>query len=294
MMVRRSSLDSLSQILARIFLLLAVLTALLLVLGLLLKSRPILMRVSLWELFSGDSWRPLRGEFGFFPFILSTVVVTLIALLLAVPPCLLAAVYLSEYSSRRLQQSFRPILEVLAAIPSVIYGLWGVLVIVPLIRTVGGWLGHANSGYTLIAGGMVLAVMVVPFIISVSMEVLLAVPAEARLTALALGCTRWETTRHVVVRHAQRGFFAAVLLGFSRAFGETIAVMMVIGNVAKTPRSLFDPAYTLPALIANNYGEMMSIPLYDSAIMLAALILMVIIIAVNLIAHRILGKLEIR
>jgi phosphate transport system permease protein len=294
MIFRRSYSDSISQSLAKFFLLLVVGVVLFLLLGLIVKSRPILMQKSLWELFSGDSWRPLRGEFGFFPFIISTVVITVIALVLAVPPCLLAAVYLSEYSSRRMQIGFRPILEVLAAIPSVIYGLWGVLVIVPGVRTIGHSLGHPNSGYTLISGGIVLAIMVLPFIISISMEVLLAVSAEARLAALALGCTRWETTRHVVMRHASRGFFAAILLGFSRAFGETIAVMMVIGNVAKMPHSLFDPAYTLPALIANNYGEMMSIPLYDSAIMLAALILMVIIIFINIVAHQILSKLDVR
>lgn len=294
MLIRRSRADAISQFLARFLLGLVIALALFLLLGLIFKSQPILATKSLQDLFLGDHWRPLRGEFGFFPFIVSTVLITLISLLLAVPPCLLAAVYLSEYSSKRMQNWYRPALDVLAAIPSVIYGLWGVLVIVPMARTVGTWCGYPNSGYTLISGGIVLALMVMPFIISVSMEVLLAVPAEARLAALALGCTRWETTRYVVMRHAKRGFFAAILLGFSRAFGETIAVMMVIGNVAKVPHSLFDPAYTLPALIANNYGEMMSIPLYDSAIMLAALILLVIIIIINLIAHHILSRLDIR
>ncbi len=287
----RSRSDAAGQTLARVLLLLVMGLAAFLFLGLFLKSQPILAQKSIWELV-GNSWRPLRGEFGFSPFIISTVLITVISLLLTVLPCLLVAVYLTEYSSTRVQNWFRPVLDVLAAIPSVIYGLWGVLVIVPAVRCLGTICGVANSGYTLISGGLVLALMVAPFIISLSMEVLLAVPAEARLAALALGCTRWETIRHVVFRHAKRGFFAAVLLGFSRAFGETIAVMMVIGNVARTPRSLFDPAYTLPALIANNYGEMMSIPLYDSAIMLAALILLVIIIIINLFSHRILSRLD--
>jgi phosphate transport system permease protein len=127
--------------------------------------------------------------------------------------------------------------------------------------------------------------MVTPIIISVSAEVLLNIPREARESALALGATRLETVQHVVLKIARRGILAAVVLGFARAFGETMAVMMVAGNVASVPSSLFDPSYPLPALIANNYGEMMSIPLYDSALLLAALILMVVVGAGSLAAH---------
>ena len=178
--------------------------------------------------------------------------------------------------------------------PSVVYGLWGVLFIVPLVRDhLGPWadrtLGQSipvfsrsnPSGYGLLAAGFVLAVMVFPLIVAVTEEVMRSVHREMRETLLSLGATRWETTK-TIVRHAGLpGILAAIVLGFSRAFGETLAVMMTVGNVARMPRSIFDPAYPLPALIANNYGEMMSIPLYESALMSAALLLLVVVVVFN-------------
>ena len=184
------------------------------------------------------------------------------------------------------------VIDLMAGIPSVIYGLFGVIVIVPLVRDVGRALGRQTTGYTLLAGGVILAVMVAPIIISVSVEVLRAVPMEARETSLALGITKWAAVRHVLFKSARHGLLSAVVLGFARAFGETIAVLMVVGNVARVPHSLFDPAYPLPALIANNYGEMMSIPLYDSALMLAALILLVVVGVFHMVAHLALYRME--
>ncbi len=166
-----------------------------------------------------------------------------------------------------------------------VYGLCGVLVIVPFVRMLGEFLGKLTTGYSLLSGGLILAVMVTPFVISVSVEVLRMVPDQVRESALALGATKWETVKHVVLKKARRGLIAAVVLGFARAFGETMAVLMVVGNVAEVPSSIFDPAYPLPALIANNYGEVMSIPLYDSALMSAALILMVLVALFSLTAH---------
>jgi phosphate transport system permease protein len=206
--------------------------------------------------------------------------------------CLLSAIYLSEFAHRRVRQLVQPLIDILAGIPSVIYGFWGVIVIVPFVRAVGGAFGSATTGYSLLAGGIILAIMVLPIIISVSTEVLRAVPAEATEASLALGATRWETVRHVVLRSALRGIVAAIVLGFARAFGETMAVLMVVGNVPKVATSLFDPAYPLPALIANNYGEMMSIPLYDSALMLAALVLLLVVVGFNLVAHFALLRIE--
>ncbi len=142
----------------------------------------------------------------------------------------------------------------------------------------------STSGYCVLSGGLILAIMVVPIITALSFEVFTAVPDDMRVAALSIGATRWETIKHVVFRKAYPGIIATVILGFSRAFGETMAVLMVVGNVAKVPGSLFDPAYPLPALIANNYGEMMSIPLYDSALMLAALILLIIVVIFNILA----------
>jgi phosphate transport system permease protein len=158
-------------------------------------------------------------------------------------------------------------------------------VVVPFVQVVGNALGNATKGYSLLAGGIILAVMVTPFIISLSLEVLRMIPIEARENTLALGTTKWEVVRYVILKSARRGIFAAIILGFARAFGETIAVLMVVGNVAQVPASVFDPAYPLPALIANNYGEMMSIPLYDSALLLAALILLIVVGGFSMMAH---------
>jgi len=264
----------------------------LLVLGLFAKSRPILARVSIVELLLSSSWHPLKGDFGFYPFIVGTLAVTAISMILAIPVCLLSAIYLSEYAHRRVRELVRPVIDLLAGIPSVIYGFWGVLVIVPLVRALGHAVGSPTTGYSLLAGGIILAIMVFPIIISVSTDVLQSVPSEATEASLALGATRWETVKHVILRSARRGIMAAIVLGFARAFGETMAVLMVVGNVPKVPTSLFDPAYPLPALIANNYGEMMSIPLYDSALMLAALVLLVVVAGFTLAAHLFLQRME--
>jgi phosphate transport system permease protein len=211
---------------------------------------------------------------------------------IAVPICLLSSIYLSEYASRRVRDVIRPVIDILAGIPSVIFGLWGVIVIVPFVRRFGEMLGVHTTGYSLLAGGIILAIMVVPIIISVSMEVMRTVQAEARETCLSLGSTKWEMVKCVVLGGAVRGIVAAVVLGFARAFGETIAVLMVVGNVAKVPDSLFAPAYPLAALIANNYGEMMSVPMYDSALMLAALILLLVVAGFNMAAHYTLWRLR--
>lgn len=277
--------DTLSTSLMRFALALANLLVLLIVVGLLVRSWPILSAKTLPELLLGTAWQPLKGNFGFLPFIIGTLEVTAIAMLIAAPICLFSAIYLSEYAPPRVARIVRPAIDLLAGIPSVIFGFWGVIVIVPLARWVAQVLGVRSTGYSLLAGGVVLAVMVFPVIISVAVEVLQGVPTEAREAALALGATRWEAVKHVLLRSGRRGILAAVVLGFTRALGETMAVLMVVGNVAQIPRSIFDPAYPLPALIANNYGEMMSIPRYDSALLLAALILLVVVAGFNLAAR---------
>jgi phosphate transport system permease protein len=234
----------------------------------------------------------MRGDFGFFPFIIGTLEVTAIAMILAVPVCLLSAIYLSEYAHKRFRAFVRLVVDILAGIPSVIYGLCGVIAVVPLVRLLGQSLGSPTTGYSLLAGGIILAIMVAPVIISVALEVFRTIPQAARENSLALGITTWEMIKHVILRSSLHGIIAAVVLGFARAFGETIAVLMVVGNVAKVPLSLFDPAYPLPALIANNYGEMMSIPLYDSALMFSALLLMLVVGGFSLGAHLTLLKIE--
>lgn len=257
------------------------------------RSGPILTSKSISDLFLGASWHPLQGEFGFSPFIIGTLSVTALAMALAIPICILSAIYLSEYASNKARGIIKPPIDLLAGIPSVVYGLWGVLLVVPLIRYhVAPFFGSDTTGYSLLTGGIVLAIMVFPIIISVSEEVFRAVPFEVREASFALGATKWQTVKHVVMRRALPGVIAAIILGFSRAFGETMAVVMVMGNVAKVPSSLFDPAYSLPALIANNYGEMMSIPLYDSALLFAALILLILMAFFSVLARIVLLKVE--
>ncbi len=265
----------------------------LMIFGLFQRSRPILEVKPLSELLFSTSWHPLKGEFGFLPFIMGTLWVTGVAVFIAVPLCLLSAVFLSEYAPSKIRDLASPLIDLLAGIPSVIYGIWGILVIVPFIKNVlAPSFGVFSTGYSVLAGGIVLAIMIFPVIIHVTVEVLKTVPYEVREASLALGATKWQTIKHVVLRKAMPGVIAAIVLGFSRAFGETMAVLMVAGNVARLPSSVFDPSYPLPALIANNYGEMLSVPLYDSALLLASLILLVIVLIFNILSRFILIRVE--
>ncbi|MCX6339686.1 MAG: phosphate ABC transporter permease subunit PstC [Candidatus Aureabacteria bacterium] len=265
----------------------------LMLLALYQRSRPILALHPLMSLLCSRAWQPLRGLFGFLPFIMGTLWVTGVAIAIAVPLSLLTAIYLSEYAPRTVREWTSPLIDLLAGIPSVVYGIWGVLVIVPMIKNhIAPFFGVISTGYTVLAGGIVLAIMVFPIIIHVATEVFRSVPSEIREASLALGATKWQTVKHVVMRRSLPGIIAAIGLGVSRAFGETMAVLMVAGNVAKIPSSVLDPAYPLPALIANNYGEMLSIPLYDSALLLASLVLLMVVLLFNLFSRIILMRVE--
>lgn len=277
------------MLLATVF---AALLVVLIAVGLFQKSRPILALKPLSELLFSSSWHPLKGEFGFYPFIMGTFWVTGVAMIIAIPLCLLTSIYLAEYAPSRVRDAIKPMIDLLAGIPSVVYGLWGILIIVPLVENIAPLFGSTTNGYNVLSGGIVLAIMVFPVVISISEEVIRTVPYEMREASLALGATRWQATKLVVMRGALPGIVAAIILGFSRAFGETMAVLMVVGNVAKVPSSVMEPAYPLPALIANNYGEMMSVPLYDSALLLAALLLLVIVFLFSLGARIILMRVE--
>lgn len=262
-----------------------------------LRARPLLTAKPLWSLLLGETWMPSAGQFGLKPFIAGTLWVTGLAVITAVPLCLLVSIYLAEYASARIRTAIKPLIDLLAGIPSVVYGVWGVLVIVPFVADVLGPYAAAHwksipllsieftTGFSLLSGGLVLAIMIVPVIVSVSDEVLRAVPVEYREASFALGATRLETVRKVVIRKALPGLIASVVLGISRALGETMAVLMVVGNTPLMPKSVFDAAYPLPALIANNYGEMMSIPLYDSALLGAAFLLLMIVLCFNIAAR---------
>jgi len=267
----------------------------LLVIGisLFVKALPIIREKSIWILLTSGDWRPFKGEFGFLPFILSTVYVSLIAIAIAFPLSLMTSIYLNSYATVNVRKFFQPFVDVLSGIPSVVYGVWGTLTIVPLIANkIAPHFVEFSSGYTMLAGGIVLAVMILPLLISILLEVFQAIPKEMTDASLYLGATKWQTVKKVLLRKSFPGIFAAIVLSVSRAFGETIAVLMVCGNITQIPHSLFDACYPLPALIANNYGEMMSMPSYESALMLAAFLLFIIIVVFNAISRATLVQIE--
>lgn len=262
-------------------------------LGLLVKSLPILQEKSLVDLLTTSNWRPSKGEFGFLAYILSTLYVTGIAIILALPISLMSAIYISEYASKTIRRFFNPVIDLLSGIPPVIYGVWGTLTIVPLIsEIIAPHFVDFSTGYSVLAAGIVLAVMITPLIVSILLEVFDAVPKEMREASLSIGATKWQTIKKVVLKKAFPGIIAAVVLAISRAFGETIAVLMVAGNYTEIPKSVFDACYPLPALIANNYGEMMSMPEYESALMLAAFLLFLIIVIFNTLSRWILAEID--
>lgn len=261
--------------------------------GLYYKSIPILDKSTWGQLLTTSVWKPFKGLFGFFPFIMGTLWVTGIAMIIALPLCVFTSLYIIEYAHARIKRVLIPFVNLLSGIPPVIFGVWGVLFIIPLIeKYIAPHFVDFSTGYSVLAGGIVLAVMIFPLIVSIVNEVLRTIPQDLRDASLALGATQWETIKKVVLRKALPGIIAATVLAISRAFGETIAVLMVCGNNAVVPHSVFDTGYPLPALIANNYGDMMSIPLYDSALMFAALLLFIIILLFNLISRVILARLE--
>jgi phosphate transport system permease protein len=303
-MIPRNLKDSAAQKI--MFLLCIFVLSLVLVIALLLyfRARPVLALGSLGSILFSSAWHPTRGQFGLAGFIAGTLWVTGIAVILAVPLSIFTALYLSEYAHRTVRSMVSPVIDLLAGISPVVYGVWGVIAVVPLVRDYlmpfcvdnlpfPPFLSGNFTGFSALTGGIVLSVMILPIIISISQEVMAAVPAEVREASLALGATKWETIRSVVLRKAWPGIIAAVILGLSRAFGETMAVLMVAGcTLQELPRSVFDAAYPLPALIANTYGEMMSIPLYDSAVLLAAFMLMIVTALFNVAGWIILLRFE--
>ncbi|MCD8260297.1 MAG: phosphate ABC transporter permease subunit PstC [Bacteroides sp.] len=250
--------------------------------GLWYKSRDVLAAQSLWSLLTSSVWSPLKGEFGFLPFIAGTVSVTALSIVIALPVSLLTGIFLTENVRPWVKRFIFPVLDILAGIPSVIYGVWGTLIIVPFIADrVGSRFIEYTSGYSVLAGGIVMSVMITPLLISLFIEIFSSIPNGLRDASASLGATRWQTFYKIVIRKALPGIIAAVVLAVSRALGETIAILMVCGNVVMIPESLFDSCYPLPALIANSYGEMLSVPMFESALMFAAFILFFVILLFN-------------
>ena len=251
-------------------------------LALYFKASPLFATQHFFSLLSSSTWVPLEGQFGFWPFIAGSIYVTILSFLFAAPVCLLAGIYLTQYASARLIRVMYPVIDILAGLPSVIFGVWGILIIVPFVgKVLAPLFNVTSSGYSILAGGVVLAVMCIPYMLNMLIEVFKTVPVELKEASLSMGATYWESVKHVVLRRSYSGIISSYGLGLAKAFGETLAVLMVVGNMVQVSINPFEAGYPLPALIANNYGEMLSIPRYDSALMFAAFLLLVIILIIN-------------
>jgi phosphate transport system permease protein len=244
-----------------------------------------------------SAWDPVRGEFGAAPMIYGTLVSSALALALATPFALGVAIFLAEFAPRRLRQPVAFLVDLLAAVPSVVYGLWGVFVLVPFLRgtvspIIRDTLGLANFplfsgpdyGYNMLSASVILAIMILPYTSAVAREVLMAVPRSQREAALALGATKWEMIRDAVVPYARSGIIGGIILGLGRALGETMAVTMLIGNRHEISTSLFAPGYTMASVIANEFTEATG-DLHISALMAIGAVLMVTTLVVNVIAR---------
>jgi phosphate transport system permease protein len=255
--------------------------------------------LSFWK---GTTWDPVSGVFGALPFIWGTLYSSVLALLLATPVSLGIAIFISELSPHSLKQPLTYLTELLAAIPSIVYGLWGVFVLVPMVRKLEVWTPHVLKsvplfkgpplGVGMLSAALILAVMVVPFTSSVAREILKNVPSAQREAAYALGATRWEAIK-VAMGYGKTGIIGAVMLGFGRALGETIAVTMVIGNNPQVSASLFAPQYTMAAVIANEFTEA-SDELYLHALIEIGLVLFIITIGVNAISRLLIWSMKAR
>ena len=248
-----------------------------------------------WHFLVSSDWDPVNDVFGALPFIFGTLVCSAIALVIAVPISIATAVYLTELAPLWLRQPLIMFIELLAAVPSVILGLWGIFVMVPWLREhLFPWLQKEFGfvplfqgpiyGVSMFAGGIIIAIMVIPIITSVSREILRSVPGLQREAAYALGATRWEVTRIAVLSYAKKGLFGAVILGLGRALGETMAVTMVIGNSPRMSLSLLAPADTLSSKIANEFNEATG-SLYPSALFELGLVLLGVTVLVNIFAQ---------
>ncbi|PSH03799.1 MAG: phosphate ABC transporter permease subunit PstC [Acidobacteria bacterium] len=248
-----------------------------------------------FSFFTGSNWDPVAGDFGAMPFIYGTLVSSLAGLVLAVPLAVGVAIFVTELCPRFLRSIVSFTVELLAAIPSVIYGLWGIFVLAPILREYVqpwlskylGWTGFFEGpayGVGMLAAGIILAIMIIPIVASITREVLVAVPRSQREAVLALGATRWEMVRMAVLRNARVGILGGIILGLGRAIGETMAVTMLIGNRPEIAKSLFAPGYTMASVIANEFSEATD-DLYLSALVEIGLVLLIVTVIVNICAR---------
>jgi phosphate transport system permease protein len=258
---------------------------------LLVNSLLILESHSIIDLLFSSTWNPMKDQFGLFPVVIGTILVTGISMIIAIPISLLCAIYISEYSHKKFKRPIRSFIDVLAGVPSVVFGLCAFVFLVPLVRDyIAPFFGIESTGLCIFTASITLSIMVFPIIISICVESFNSIPIELKEASLSVGATKWETVKKVIFRASAPSIISAILLGFGRAFGETIAVNMVVGGIPRVPTSVFHPGETLASLIASKYGELMSVPLYQSALMFVALTLFIVVLFFNLLGVFILRK----
>src|SRR5262245_45951918 len=242
-----------------------------------------------------NNWDVSKDTFGAWPLLVGTLITSAIALIIGVPVAIATALYITELCPRRVRQPLTILVELLAAVPSVVYGLWGIIVLAPKLKPAEQWFSDTFSFLPLVGGpvsipncfiaGLIMAIMILPIVSAISREVMSTVPPQDKEAALALGATRWEMIRIAVLPYSRAGISGAAMLGLGRAIGETIAVTIVIGNAPNIPETIFSQGYTLAAVIANEFGEAASDPIHRAALIAAGLVLFVLTLIVNAIAR---------
>jgi phosphate ABC transporter permease protein PstC len=262
---------------------------------LIVESEPVFSQQGVFSYLFTDNWVPSRDLYGALPLIVGTLITSAIALVIGVPVAVATALYVTELAPRRVRQPLTVLVELLAAVPSVVYGLWGFFFLIPKLLPAERWfaetfsfipfVGGSVTGPNYFVAGLILAIMILPIVSAISREVMTTVPREHKEAALALGATRWEMIRMAVIPYSRAGIAGGAMLGLGRAIGETIAVTLVIGNAPVIGDSIFQQGYTLAAVIANEFGEAASDPLHRAALIAAGLVLFVLTLVVNGIAR---------
>ncbi len=258
---------------------------------LILESRPVFEKYGLFNFVFSNEWVPSKTLYGALPLLVGTIVTSAVALVIGVPIAVAAALYITELAPKRLKDPLTILVELLAAVPSVVYGLWGVFVLIPKLKPAEQWFSDTFSFLPFVGGnvagpnyfiaGLILAIMILPIVSAISREVMATVPVEHKEAALALGATRWEMIRIAVLPYSRAGITGASMLGLGRAIGETIAATLVIGNAPDIGKNLFAQGYTLAAVIANEFGEAASDPTHRAALIAAGLVLFVLTLFIN-------------
>jgi phosphate transport system permease protein len=256
-----------------------------------IEAQPVFTDYGVFNFIFTNEWVPSQNQFGALPLVVGTIVSSAIALVIGVPVAVATALYITELCPQRIKQPLTVLVELLAAVPSVVYGLWGVFVLIPNLKPAEQWfsdtfaflpfVGGPVAGPNCFIAGLILAIMILPIVSAISREVMATVPSEHKEAALALGATRWEMIRMAVLPYARSGIVGGSMLGLGRAIGETIVATLVIGNAAEIPKQIFDQGYTLAAVIANEFGEAASTPTHRAALIAAGLLLFVLTLVIN-------------